>query len=53
MKKSECFRKAQIAVIKNQSFEAEEKLEILRRLMTEEDIQKLVEESEEDKNECA
>lgn len=53
MKKSECFRKSQIAVIKNQSLEAEEKLEILRALMTEEDIQKMVEEREENKNEGA
>ena len=43
MKKSECFRKAQIAVIKNQSFEAEEKIEILKVLVAEEDMQKIME----------
>lgn len=52
MKKSECFKKAQIAVINSQSIEVEEKLEILRALMTEEDMQKLVEGSEGDEDEC-
>lgn len=47
MKKSECFKIAQIAVLRNQSIEAEEKLEIIRVLMSEEDIARLVEKREE------
>ena len=44
MKKSDCLRIAQVAVIRNQSIEAEDKLEILRVLMDKENIELLLEE---------
>ena len=47
MKKSECFKKAQIAVLNTICIDVWDKLEILRALMSEEDIQKMVEEREE------
>ena len=50
MKNSECFKLAQLAVIKNQSLEADEKLKVLRVLMSEEDIAKMVEERRETEN---
>ena len=44
MKKSECYRLAQEAVIKDQLITTREKIEILRRLIMDEDIAKLLEE---------
>ena len=50
MKKSECFKLAQYAVIENQTIHAKSKIEVLRALMTEEDIAKMVEEHREGKD---
>lgn len=47
MKKSECFRLAQEAVIKNQSITTEAKIEILRVLIQQEDMAKYVEQDKE------
>ena len=44
MKKSECYRWAQEAVIEDQVITTKEKIEILRRLIMDEDIAKLLEE---------
>ena len=44
MKKSECYRLAQEAVIEDQVITTREKIEILRRLIMDEDIAKLLEE---------
>lgn len=47
MKNSECFKLAQLAVIECQTINTNAKLEILRALMSEEDIAKLVEKNKE------
>lgn len=47
MKKSEIYRLAQGAVILDNRFPADMKLEILRELMTKEDLEKFVEQKEE------
>lgn len=47
MKKSECLRIAQEAVIKNQSISTEDKVEILRVLIQEEDMAIFVEKGKE------
>lgn len=47
MKNSECFKLAQLAVIECQTINSTAKLEILRALMSEEDIAKLVEKNKE------
>lgn len=49
MKKSTCFYLAQMAVLGAGGIGADDKLEILRVLMAEEDIRKLCEENEEKK----
>jgi ABC-type uncharacterized transport system ATPase subunit len=49
MKKSECFKMAQEAVIKNQSISTEDKLEILRVLMEKEDLALFTEKEDENK----
>ena len=49
MKKSNCFYFAQLAVLGAGGIGADDKLEILRVLMAEEDIRKLCEENEEKK----
>ena len=49
--KSECFKKAQCAVLEYPLISAEDKLEVLRVLMTEEDIAKLTEKYEAEKRE--
>ena len=50
MKKSECFKLAQLAVIESQTIGANSKIEVLRALMNEEEISKLVEEHREGKD---
>lgn len=51
MKKSTCFYLAQMAVLGATGIGADDKLEILRVLMAEEDIRKLCEKSDEEKTE--
>lgn len=53
MKKSEICKKAQVAVLKNQSFEEAEKLEILKYLMDREDTELLMEKREAEKEEVS
>ena len=47
MKKSECFRLAQIAVVESARITSEEKLDILAELMAGENLQRFVEEQKE------
>ena len=49
MKKSECFRMAQIAVIEGTFLPAEQKLEVLRYLIESEDFEKFLEKNKEEK----
>ena len=49
MKKSECFSLAQESVIKNMSLSTEDKLEIIRVLIKEEDLARYVEKEKEKK----
>lgn len=51
MKKSEIYNLAQIAVMTNTAFHSTQKLEILRVLMKDEDIEKYREEREEKERE--
>lgn len=51
MKKSECFKLAQIAVINNLVLEAEEKLEIISVLMSEESLSRTIEDLDEKRKE--
>ena len=51
MKKSECIKKAQIAVATNLFLTGEEKIEILRVLMKEEEFALFIEREEEKKGE--
>lgn len=50
MKKSECYRMAQIAVIEGTFLPAEQKLEVLRYLIEREDFEKFLENKKGDKD---
>ena len=49
MKKSECFKKAQIAVVNSLVLTGEEKIEIIRVLMEEEKLSAFIEKENEEK----
>jgi hypothetical protein len=49
MKKSKCYRLAQMAVLGEETLLPSEKLEVLRVLMEQETVQKLVEKGQEEK----
>jgi hypothetical protein len=51
MKKSKCYQMAQMAVLTNESILPSEKLEILRVLMDEENVQRICEKVEAEKAE--
>ena len=48
MKKSECYKMAQIAVVESTVFASKEKLEVLGVLMAEESLQAFIEAKEEE-----
>lgn len=50
MKKSMLFKMAQMSVVRDNILDDSSKLEVLRALMNEEDISKLVEKNKEEKN---
>lgn len=50
MKKSMLYKMAQMAVLRDNILDDSSKLEVLRALMNEEDISKLVEKNKEEKN---
>lgn len=53
MKKSECFKKAQIAVVNTLTLTGEEKLEIVKTLIREEELALFVEHEQQEKGELS